>query len=225
MPASMKARGGDFSDDPPPEGIPVALGVLRSGPIESDDDEDTSRRKKTEHARGDSAGGKLLNDVSEPESDEEIGASKISKDPPLLPDLDAGESFQIPSRIQSKASRRPSQKTTKSLSRGDLEVPEVPEVPRKSSKRNSYLAASARLPFDRSNSQERTSTEELSHHSTSAQSSLDGADDRPASFGHVHQGSISRTEPSQGISLLESTAEVVNDPSESISSSSISKQP
>ncbi|KAI0460266.1 integral membrane protein [Xylaria acuta] len=225
MPAAMRARGGDFSDDAPPEGIPVALGVLRSGPIESDDDEDTPRRKKTEHARSDSAGGKLLNDVSEPESDEEIGASKVSKDPPLLPDLDAGESFQIPSRVQSKASRHPSQKTIKSLSREDPEVPEVPEVPRKSSKRNSYLAASARLPFDRSNSQERPSTEELSQHSTSVKSSLDGADERPASFGHVHQRNISRTEPSQGVSLLGSTAEVVNDPMESIPSSSRSKQP
>ncbi|KAI1757186.1 integral membrane protein [Xylaria castorea] len=225
MPASMKARGGDFSDDAPPEGIPVALGVLRSGPIESDDDEDTPRPKKTEHARGDSAGGKLLNDVSEPESDDEIGASKIPKNPPLLPDLDAGGSFKVPSRVHSKASRHPSQKTIRSLYREDPEVPEVPEVPRKSSKRNSYLAASARLPFDRSNSQERPSTEELSHHSTSGKSSFDGTDERPASFGRVHQRNISRTEPSQGVSLLESTAEVVNDPMELIPSSSRSKQP
>ncbi|KAI0485993.1 integral membrane protein [Xylaria cf. heliscus] len=225
MPAAMKARGGDFSDDAPPEGIPVALGVLRSGPIESDDEEDTPKRKKTKHIRGDSAGGKLLNDVSEPESDEEIGVSKISKDPPLLPDLDAGEKFQVPSRVQSKASRHPSQKTIKSLRREDPEAPEVPEVPRKSSKRNSYLATSSRLPFDRSNSQDRASTEDLSHHSASVHSSLDGSDERPASFGHVHQRSISQTEPSQSVGLLESAAEVVNDPLESIPSSSRSKQP
>ncbi|KAI0863021.1 integral membrane protein [Xylaria cubensis] len=223
MPASMKARGGDFSDDPPPEGIPVALGVLRSGPIESDDEEDTPRRKKTGHTRGDSAGGELLNDVSEPESDDEIGAPKISKDPPLLPDLDAGGSFKVPSRVHSKASRHPSQKTIKSLPREDPEVPEVPEVPRKSSKRNSHLIASARLPFDRNNSQERPSTEELSHHSTSSRSSFDGADERPASLGRVHQRNISRTEPSQGVSLLESTAELVDVPIELTPSSSRSK--
>ncbi|GAW22802.1 hypothetical protein ANO14919_123450 [Xylariales sp. No.14919] len=241
MPPAMKARGGDFSDDPPPEGIPVALGVLRNGPIESDDDEDTPKPKKTGHARGDSAG-KLLNDISEPESDEEleIGASKISKDPPLLPDLDAGENFQIPSRVQSKASRHPSQKTLRSSGK-DSEVPEVPEVPRKSSKRNStteqmlkllssgersapgsrsgpttmesqsHLTASARLPFNRSNSQERPSTEELSH-STSNGSSLEGAEERPANFGHVHQRNITKTEPDQRVDLLASTAEVVSDP-------------
>ncbi|KAI0446758.1 integral membrane protein [Xylaria telfairii] len=225
MPASMKARGGDFSDDAPPEGIPVALGVLRSGPIESDDEDDTPRRKKPEHARSDSAGGKLLNDISEPESDEEIGPSKISKDPPLLPDLDAGEEFRMPSRVHSKASRHPSQKTIKSLSREDPGVPGVPEVPRKSSKRNSQLVAPARLPFDRSNSQERLSAEELSRQSTSGKSSLDGADERPASFGRVHQRNISTTEPSQGAGLLGRTAEVVNDPMESIPSSSVSKHP
>ncbi len=255
MPSAMKARGGDFSDDPPPEGIPVALGVLRNGPIESDDDEDISRSKKTGHARGDSAGGKLLNDVSEPESDEEleIGTSKLSKDPPLLPDLDAGESFHIPSRVQSKASRHPSQKTVKSPSGENPEVPKIPQVPRKSSKRNStteqmlkitasgeqltsdpqssptpresqsHLTVSARLPFDRSNSQERLSTEGLSH-STSIESSLECADERPASFGHVHQRNISKTEPSQSVDFLASTAEVVSDPTKPSPSSSRSRR-
>ncbi|KAI0538268.1 integral membrane protein [Xylaria digitata] len=251
MPPAMKARGGDFSDDPPPEGIPVALGVLRNGPIDSDDDEDTPKSKKTRHARGDSAGGKLLNDVSEPESDEEleIGVSKLSKDPPLLPDLDAGETFQVPSRVQSKASRHPSQRTIKSSFRKDSEVSEVPEVPRKSSKRNStteqmlkllssdehsisgprpdptstesqsHLTPSARLPFDRSNSQDHPSTEELSH-TTSNESSLRGADEQPASYGHVHQRNISKTEPSRNVDLLASTAEVVSDPTKPSPSSS-----
>ncbi|KAI0817999.1 integral membrane protein [Xylaria sp. FL0064] len=256
MPPAMKARGGDFSDDPPPEGIPVALGVLRNGPIDSDDDdEDTSRSKKTGHARNDSAGGKLLNDVSEPESDEEleIGASRISKDPPLLPDLDAGETFQMPSRVQSKASRHPSQRTTKSSSGKDHELSEVPEVPRKSSKRNStteqmlkllpsgeqstlgaqwsssaresqpHLTASARLPFDRNNSQERHSTEDLSH-TTSINSSHEGTDERPANFGHVHQRNISKTESTQNVDLLASTAEIVNDPTKPSPSSSRSRR-
>ncbi|KAI0425194.1 integral membrane protein [Xylaria sp. FL1042] len=248
MPPAMKARGGDFSDDPPPEGIPVALGVLRNGPIDSDDDEDTPRSKKTGHTRGDSAGGKLLNDVSEPESEEEleIGASKISKDPPLLPDLDAGEIFQIPSRVQSKASRHPSQRTIKSSSGKEHEVPDVPEVPRKSSKRNStteqllkllplgeqptpgtqssatarrsqsHSTASARLPFDRNNSQER--------HSTSINSSLEGADERPANIDHVHHRNISKSEPGQSVDLLAGTAEIVNDSTKPSSSFSRSRR-
>ena len=242
MPPAMKARGGDFSDDPPPEGIPVALGVLRNGPIDSDDDEDIPRPKKTGHARADSAGGNLLNDVSEPESDEEleIGTSKIPKDPPLLPDLDAGGDFQVPSRVQSKASRYPSQKITKSLPGKGSDDSGVPEVPRKSSKRNStteqmlkllaseqsstrlpsgsntkeqesHLTPTARLPFDRSNSQERHSNEDLSH-TTSNVSSLEGPDERPANFGHVHQRNISKTEPGQGVDHLASTAELVSDP-------------
>ncbi|KAI1132303.1 integral membrane protein [Nemania abortiva] len=224
MPSAMKARGGNFSDDAQPEGIPVALGVLRSGPIESDDDEETPKSKKKRHVRGDSAGGELLNDVSEPESDEEeIGPSKISKDPPLLPDLDAGEAFQVPSRVQSKASRHPSRRTIKPSPEENAEVPEVPEVPRKSSKRNSQLMASARLPFDRSNSQERPSTEDLSH-SASVHSSLGGTDEQSASFGHVHHRSISRTEPSENIDLLASTAEVVSDSTKPSPSPSRSRQ-
>ncbi|KAF4122507.1 Transient receptor potential (TRP) ion channel [Geosmithia morbida] len=39
MPPDM-ARNGGFGDETPPEGIPVAMGVLRNGPIESDDDDD-----------------------------------------------------------------------------------------------------------------------------------------------------------------------------------------
>ncbi|SPQ18968.1 71229c02-fcfd-414f-80fc-e6de379db464 [Thermothielavioides terrestris] len=60
MPPAMRANGGDFEDEAPPEGIPVAMGVLRNGPIESDD-EDEGRRQKgapTTHKRlsGSSAG-------------------------------------------------------------------------------------------------------------------------------------------------------------------------
>ncbi|KAK5624422.1 hypothetical protein RRF57_000138 [Xylaria bambusicola] len=242
MPSAMKARGGDFSDDPPPEGIPVALGVLRKGPIDSDDEEEIPRPKKTSHARADSAGGKLLNDVSEPESDEEleIGISKLPKDPPLLPDLDAGEDFRVPSRIHSRASRHPSQRATGSLPDKGPDDPEVPEVPRKSSKRNStteqilkhlgseQLAStkepeSHRLPFDRSNSQERHSTEDLSH-STSIESSLGGVDERPANFGHVHQRNISKTEPGQGVDHLAITAELVSDPTKPSPSPSRSRR-
>ncbi|KAI1202170.1 integral membrane protein [Nemania serpens] len=224
MPYAMKARGGNFSDDPPPEGIPVALGVLRSGPIESDDDDGTPVSKKPRHARGDSAGGELLNDVSEPESDEEeIGISKVSKDPPLLPDLDAGSVFQIPSRVHSKASRHPSHRTIKPSSGDVPEVPEIPEVPRKSSKRNSQLIAAARLPFDRSNSQERPSTEDLSH-SASAESDVGDADEQPANFGHVHHRSISKTEPSQTVDLLASTAEIVSGSTKPSRSSTTSRR-
>ncbi|KAI0401839.1 integral membrane protein [Xylaria palmicola] len=223
MPSAMKARGGDFSDDAAHEGLPVALGVLRSGPIESDD-EDTPRPKKTGHARADSAGGNLLNEASEPESDaDDNEASKTPKDPPLLPNLDIEEGLQIPSRVQSKASRYPSRRTVRSMPGEDPEQQEPPEVPRKSSKRNSHLLSSVTILSDRSHSQERPSTEEHSH-STSARSSLEGADERPASFGHVHRRNISKTEPSQSANLLESTAEIVSGPAEPSGSSLRSRQ-
>ncbi|KAI0483063.1 hypothetical protein GGR56DRAFT_222749 [Xylariaceae sp. FL0804] len=250
MPPAMKARGGDFSDEAPPEGIPVALGVLRNGPIESDDEDDRPVSKKTKRTSRDSAGGDLLNEAGEPRSEDEgdlgeLGFPRVANDPPLLPDLDAGESFRVPSRIHSKASRHPSQRTARGPP-GDDDVPDIPEVPRKSSKRNSSLeplhgfisptersrsrsrtgpsteessanpGASSRLPFDRTNSQKRlsitstTPTEDLSH-LANADIGTEGADERPASFGYVHQRNISRIDPEQNVDLLGSAAEVVDD--------------
>ncbi|KAI0176424.1 hypothetical protein GGR52DRAFT_571387 [Hypoxylon sp. FL1284] len=254
MPPAMRARGGEFSDEPP-EGIPVAMGVLRNGPIESDDEEDTPKSKRSKHVPKDSAHGELLNQDSEPESEDETDTEmpRISKEPPLLPDLDAGESFRVPSRLPSKASRYPSQRTVKVASAAE----EVPEVPRKSSKRHSSVeplgsnrlgperstgapspqmqsstlqsggdGPPARLPFDRSNSQKRLSvssaaaTEDSSSHLPSGES----AEDRHTSYGFVNQHNISRVDPEQGVDLLGSTAELVNDPKRPSPSSSMSKR-
>lgn len=256
MPPAMRARGGEFSDEPP-EGIPVAMGVLRNGPIESDDEEDTPKSKRSKHVTEDNAQGELLDEDGEPSSDDETDpeTTKISKDPPLLPDLDAGESFKFPSRLPSKASRHPSQRTAKAASVIEG-VPEVPAVPRKSSKRNSSVeplgnnrlsmvqsadalappaqsgnlqpggGPSARLPFDRSNSQKRLSvssaaaTEDSSSHLPSAEST----EDRPTSYGFVHQHNISRVDPEQGVDLLGSTAEVVDDSRKPSPGSSVSRR-
>ncbi|KAL7629201.1 hypothetical protein AAE478_000721 [Parahypoxylon ruwenzoriense] len=239
MPPAMKARGGEFSEDPP-EGIPVAMGVLRNGPIESDDEEDTPKSKRSRRATRDGAQGELLNEDGEPRSDDDMDLeiARISNEPPLLPDLDAGESFRVPSRIHSKASRHPSQKTV----RAPPEAEEVPEVPRKSSKRNSSVdplgkkrlssvpsseavmsqtqsnntrpvtgTSSSRLPFERSDSQKRlsasstTGTEDSSH-----LPSAGGAEERPTSYGYVHQRNPSRIDPDQRVDLLGSAAEVVD---------------
>ncbi|KAI1814657.1 integral membrane protein [Poronia punctata] len=240
MPPAMKARGGDFSDDAPPEGIPVALGVLRNGPIESDDEEETPKSKKYKHTRDDSAGGTLLNNASDAESDEEVDteAAKPRKDPPLLPDLDLGDVSTAPNRSSSRASRHPSHRAVEAAIEEDLDLSAPPEVPRKSSKRNSsterilqllppgegprsrppsglgteesqmHLTATARLPFDRSSSQERLSGD-LSRETSGESSIRGGVDERPANFGYVHQRTISRNEPDQTVDLLGSTAEVV----------------
>ncbi|KAI5866443.1 integral membrane protein [Durotheca rogersii] len=234
MPPAMKARGGEFAEDPP-EGIPVAMGVLRNGPIESDDD-DTPRSKRSKHVAEDGAQGELLDENGDPQSgdDTDTEIAKVSKDPPLLPDLDAGESFKVPSRIHSKASRQPSQRTARTR----REVEDVPEVPRKSSKRNSSVdplgkkrlssaisteavaeqarpssrrpeaGTSSRLPFERTDSQKRR----LSVSSTTGTEDLPsaGTEERPTSYGYVSHHNISRVDPDQGVDLLGSAAEMVD---------------
>ncbi|KAI1259646.1 integral membrane protein [Xylariaceae sp. FL1019] len=256
MPPAMKARGGDLSDEAPPEGIPVALGVLRKGPIESDDEDDDGPVQSSPRS---TKGKGSQQDEPESDDDEEIGVSKVAKNAPLLPDFDAGSSFRVPSRV---ASRHASQRTVQGASQSNNipdvpdvpDVPEIPEVPRKSSKRNSstdrimnfttpesrsnlvvdepqsHLTATARLPFDRSNSQKRlsgsstalTDTEDLSH--SPSVDLRDNADRRPASLGYVHQHNISKIELNQGVDLLGSSAEVVNDPRKPTPSSSVSRR-
>ncbi|KXJ95936.1 hypothetical protein Micbo1qcDRAFT_131531 [Microdochium bolleyi] len=139
MPPAMQARGGAFSDEPPPEGIPVAMGVIRHGPIDSDDDDATP---KTNRSRGDtveSVKGGLLDENGEPRTpaeveDLDLKALGITKEAPVLPDLDAGESFGIPSRFASRASTHPRHKAVIAAAAEDEDIP---DVPRKSSKRKS----------------------------------------------------------------------------------------
>ncbi|RYP39492.1 hypothetical protein DL767_002226 [Monosporascus sp. MG133] len=257
MPPAMRARGGEFSDESPPEGIPVAMGVLRNGPIESDDEDAAPKIKRSRSDTAESAGRDLLNGDGEPrevEEDDEadIEIPKVPKDPPLLPDLDAGESFKVPSRVHSKASRRPSQRTAKLAEPAEL-VPEVvPEVPRKSSKRNSHCdrlsgadfnikppsepsgpathltvdtqqgpGSTARLPFDRTNSQKRLSAASSAEQEDFRNPPSTG-EERPTSFGYVHPHNISRVDPEQGVDLLGSTAELIDDPRRPSPSSSVS---
>lgn len=252
MPPAMRARGGEFSDEAPPEGIPVAMGVLRNGPIESDDEDAAPKAKRRRSGTAGSAGGDSPNEAGEAgetdDDDVDFEISKVSNNPPLLPDLDAGESFKFPSRVHSKASRHPSQRTVRPTHQEPEE--EVPEVPRKSSKRNSQYdrlsgadfnlippseksgsrthltvdtqggaGPSARLPFDRSNSQKRlsgassTEPDDMSSQLPSAGLVRSGSsEERPTSFGHVHHHNISRVDPDQEVDLLGSSAEFVDDP-------------
>ncbi|KAH8675519.1 hypothetical protein BX600DRAFT_371799, partial [Xylariales sp. PMI_506] len=221
MPPTMRARGGDFTDDAP-EGIPVAMGVLRNGPIESDD-EDEPKTKPTKQPTGFSSQAEQQGEVDESHVNDAIDAESVhvSNDPPLLPDLDTGDSFKLPI---------------------DTAGP-IPEVPRKSSKRHSGVdhikgnpsfnlippaeavdqpevqrESSARLPFDRSNSQRRLSGSSLGatddfggQTASSAGHSGDSGDERPTSYGYVNHHNISRIDPDRQVDLLGSAAEVVND--------------
>ncbi|GKT63647.1 integral membrane protein [Colletotrichum tofieldiae] len=140
MPPAMRAAAdAEYDAEPPPQGIPVAMGVLRNGPIESDDDEP---KTKTARQHPDDAENteNLLNDdgisvISSESEIEEIGIPKVSDVPPTLPGIASSGSFKLPSRVPSKASRSASQKHRRQSTESD-----IPEIPRKSSKRDSGMA-------------------------------------------------------------------------------------
>ncbi|KAM0285016.1 hypothetical protein ACHAQH_001705 [Verticillium albo-atrum] len=212
MPTSMRAPGGEFSDNPPPEGIPVAMGVLRNGPIDSDDDEPTNEQKKAATQTG-APHDDLLTGDGEPRGSEDSGRerSRVSEVPPALPGLDYGDSFHLPSRAPSKASRQASQRQKSTTLEVDPEF-EIPDIPRKSSKRHSQVElghsptpsfklvpptspsrgqqnqqaidlSPNRLPFERTESQRRLSGSSMDA-SDLSQVDLSGSpDERPTSFG------------------------------------------
>ncbi|KXX81720.1 putative flavin carrier protein 3 [Madurella mycetomatis] len=225
MPPAMRAGGGDFEDEAPPAGIPVAMGVLRNGPIESDE-EDEGRRNKGARATGTmSPEREPLNHGSGPRTDEadDVGTAGTTGAPTLMPEIATDMGVDE------------SNTATQSDGNGDLLVP---DVPRKSSKRASWnsphakaaslsqqpeagqsttLAPSAipasRLPFERTPSQKRLSgssaglTDELT--SVDLQDRADSTDGRPPGYGYVSQGSISRVD--HEVDLLGSSAEVVDE--------------
>ncbi len=138
MPPAMRAAGGDFGDDAPPEGIPVAMGVIRNGPIESDDEDEAKRKKK--HSRPDRdtaepASPDLLDEYGNPQDDnaDEHEISRVSDVPPMLPGIETGGSIRLPSRIQSKASRY--EPRMNAAVNDESLGPAVPDLPRKSSRR------------------------------------------------------------------------------------------
>lgn len=226
MPPAMRAGGGDYEDTDPPEGTPVAMGVLRSGPIDSDSD-DGGRRPDpvTASPEAPAPTERLLNEdnASISSSADEAEVPRASEAmAPMLPDVDAGGSFHMPSRKVSRASR---------VSGRAMAVhpdEDVPDVPRKSSKRKSDLiqglalnleapsqrpglqpspviehqphqAASSRLPFDRSRSSSTTRAPSVSSMGDTEESS--GFDMHRVSSEHrqtnlgtvtVHHGNINR---------------------------------
>ncbi|KAK4192619.1 hypothetical protein QBC35DRAFT_423416 [Podospora australis] len=215
MPPTMRVTGDDFEEDAAPEGIPVAMGVLRNGPIDSDDDEEAQTKKALasthaalpeqetlqghEGCRNHGAG-----------SDSLIDASEVPSGPSGARDCHPQQSNQV-----------------------DVQIP---DVPRKSSKRDSNsqlkaipvllptengrleslapsVTASSRLPFERTPSQKRLSgssaglTEDLGRVDSYDVSGI--GEERSVEFGVVTQGSISRVD--REVNVLGSSAEMVNE--------------
>ena len=267
MPPGMVARSVP-GEETPPEGIPVATGGIRNGPIDSDDDEpvrtgpSSSRPSKTEAVAPQENENFVSPAASEDEEeyhdeDGDFELTRISDVPPMLPGIEIGEGgIELPSRF-------PSQATTKSRSSQKGKMADIsdaplvpglpsrfplhkPSVPRKSSRRKSQSvdltqpdsnflrqhraqasldsSQTSRLPFDRTNSNNRHSTlstkssiaapEEQAHtqHPSSAlgQFSADLRDDRPTSVGYVNHHNIRTVNPSENPDFLGASAEVVD---------------
>jgi hypothetical protein len=221
MPPAMRARGVDFEDEVHPQGIPVAMGVLRNGPIESDD-EDEGRQTRKKGARP--------TDVTSPEREPlNSRRSSIEED---TDDAGTANTPQVPTLLADISSEEEPKETIQETSQSGLDgdLP-VPEVPRKSSKRISWngspnrdpspqqpqsarpatLAPSlARLPFERTPSQERLSSNSSAGLTDDfIQVDLqDAHGDNEPGYGFVNQGNVNRVD--RDVDLLGSSAELVD---------------
>ncbi|KOS20496.1 putative membrane protein [Escovopsis weberi] len=127
MPPSMRARNGGIDS----KGNPVAMSNARHGPIDSDDDEPKSKRPPR---RGDD----LLNTEGEPQSDPE------EPDSPVVDRLPRGRLSQVQEaklkfRVTAAQVEERQDADTIPRSSSDEVFHDAPEVPRKSSKRQSVI--------------------------------------------------------------------------------------
>lgn len=139
MPPAMMARNGGFAgSETPPEGIPVAMGVLRNGPIDSDDDDDAPRAKAPSKERDVD----LLADNDEPRSQSLVEPiSPVSGTHTITAAGGANDEVKAPSRAQSRKTKSVAERSM--AEQGEVDTP---DIPRKSSKRNSALIEHSRAP-------------------------------------------------------------------------------
>lgn len=226
MPPAMRAGAGEFDDEAPPEGIPVAMGVLRNGPIESDDEDERRQKNRGRSSHVTSPEREPLNSgrMSVEDGTDDFGGASPPQAPGISPDADA----------ETEKDTNDANEAAQSSAEAGLRVP---DVPRKSSKRNSWNKSQvkadpqvqpsesgqpadhgspatppSRLPFERSPSERRLSgssgglTDEFIHVNLRDASE---ESERPAGYGFVNQGSISRVD--REVDLLGSSAEVVDE--------------
>ncbi|KAM3562856.1 hypothetical protein MY1884_001562 [Beauveria asiatica] len=230
MPPSM-ARNAGFGDETPPEGIPVALGVLRNGPIDDEDEDDNlqpNRAPKPSTA--------LLSTEGEPhDSDDEEPSHEPGEPEPVSPmtsddedDDDTQHSTyydapDIPRKSSKRDSANLSHRHLPSLSIVDSQDVGLSSTPRddrseRANKRTKSLSIDPpklpNLPFERTKSQKRLS----SMSSMSLCEDLTTVDlgelanERPVSYGMVSQHAISRVDPEHPRATLHSSsAELVDE--------------
>ncbi|KAK3941840.1 putative flavin carrier protein 3 [Diplogelasinospora grovesii] len=218
MPPAMRARGGDFEAETPPEGIPVAMGTLRNGPIESDDEDEGRRMKSVRSAHAKPNEAALLNEDGTPQEEDtdDLEISHVADVPPVLPDIVMGGSIDEDRDPPVPHVPRKSSKRTPDHSRNPSATLSLPSQSR-GSRRQTNLApsttASSRLPFERTPSQKRLSgssagvAEDFSQ--IDLQDTPSGHDERSTIYGFVHQGSVNRVD--RDVDLLGSSAEVVDE--------------
>ncbi len=154
MPPGMM-QGRVAGDDSPPEGIPVATGGVRNGPIDSDDESVHAGPSNSGPSNAAAAAAipedeNLVSPLGseDEEFEDSFRVTRISDIPPMLPGIEIGEAgIELPSRFPSKA-------TSKASSRGAAKMPDAsllpdmpsrvssdkPHLPRKSSRRKSQSA-------------------------------------------------------------------------------------
>ncbi|PNY24832.1 membrane protein [Tolypocladium capitatum] len=213
MPPAM-VRNGGFGDETPPEGIPVAMGVLRNGPIDSDDDE--PQAKRSPKRRPDD----LLADSRDP-PDEPVGPDEERPSPSSkgrASPLEAGRDLPV---IPRKSSKRHSDlidhrhlsslSLVESASRSDRGTQDGGST--RGHRLN--LSVSSALPFERTGSQKRLSSKSSSMDLPGDFTDVDlqgRRDELAASYGIVPQHGISRIDPEHPpTDLLGSTAELVDE--------------
>jgi hypothetical protein len=150
MPPGMKRPG----EETPPEGVPVATGGVRNGPIDSDDESihagpsrATARAEAVAEAESahedDNLVGPLESEDEGSQSDDGFEVTRISDIPPTIPGLELpDEGIELPSRFPSKATSKASSRRAKPghvplVTGFPGQVARTPSVPRKSSRRKS----------------------------------------------------------------------------------------
>ncbi|PTB78103.1 hypothetical protein M440DRAFT_1420269 [Trichoderma longibrachiatum ATCC 18648] len=131
MPPNM-VRNGGFGDETPPEGIPVAMGVVRNGPIDSDDDDEPQVRRPKRRE------GELLDNNGDPQSESDNG----EPDSPVTDRLPRGRMSQSAVALSSKKAEASHDGVDiEGVSDEDMSDPDhdAPVIPRKSSKRHSAV--------------------------------------------------------------------------------------
>lgn len=235
MPPSM-ARNAGFGDETPPEGIPVALGVMRNGPIDDDGEDDTLQPVRTAKptdsllnldgdphdsdneepaAQRQPNGPEPISPMTSDDEDDEDGHSTKFYDAPDIPRKSSKrDSANLPHHHMPSLSVVPSHQG--SVDPGPSRVSEgrSEQGHRHTSSLPIEPPKLPSLPFERTKSQKRLSSmssADLPPEFTTVDLS-DLNNERPISYGMVSQHSISRIDPNHPRSALHSSsAELVDE--------------